>query len=92
MQVLAEMGEGRAVGVAPTDVEVTTRQAADLLNVSEAYVVGLIEKGEVPVVRTLGDQQRLPLADVLDHRDRTRADRLEALRVLTVLDQDHGLR
>jgi excisionase family DNA binding protein len=90
-QVLLEMGNGRAVSVAPTDVEITTQQAADLLNVSRPYLVGLVEKGELPV-RKVGNQRRLPLADVLEYKARTRANRLEALRELTALDQELGLR
>jgi excisionase family DNA binding protein len=91
VQLLNEMGNGRAVSVAPTDVEITTQQAADLLNVSRPYLVGLVEKGELPV-RMVGNQRRLPLADVLEYKARTRANRLEALRELTALDQELGLR
>jgi excisionase family DNA binding protein len=91
VQLLNEMGNGRAVSVAPSDVEITTQQAADLLNVSRPYLVGLVEKGELPV-RMVGNQRRLPLADVLDYKARTRANRLEALRELTALDQELGLR
>ena len=65
--------------MAPSDVEVTTQHAADLLNVSRAYLVGLIDKGELPV-RKVGNQRRLPLADVFEYKDPTRANRLEALR------------
>ena len=91
LQVLTELGNGRAVSVAPTDVEITTQQAADLLNVSRPYLIGLVEKGELPV-RKVGNQRRLPLADVLEYKARTRANRLEALRELTALDQELGLR
>ncbi len=91
LQLLTELGKGRAVSVAPTDVEITTQQAADLLNVSRPYLVGLVEKGELPV-RKVGNQRRLPLADVLEYKARNRANRLEALRELTALDQELGLR
>ena len=91
LQLLTELGNGRAVSVAPTDVEITPQQAADLLNVSRPYLVGLVEKGELPV-RKVGNQRRLPLADVLEYKARTRANRLEALRELTALDQELGLR
>lgn len=53
--------------------------------------MGLVEKGELPV-RKVGNQRRLPLADVLEYKARTRANRLEALRELTALDQELGLR
>jgi excisionase family DNA binding protein len=91
LQILNELGNGRPVSVAPTDVEITTQQAADLLNVSRPYLVGLVEKGELPV-RKVGNQRRLPLADVLEYKARNRANRLEALRELTALDQELGLR
>ena len=55
------------------------------------YLVGLVEKGELPV-RKVGNQRRLPLADVLEYKARTRANRLEALREMTALDQELGLR
>ena len=79
------------MSVAPTDVEITTQQAADLLNVSRPYLVSLVEKGELPV-RKVGNQRRLPLADVLEYKARNRANRLEALRELTALDQELGRR
>ena len=91
LQVLTELGNGRAVSVAPTDIEITTQQAADLLNVSRPDLVDLVNKGELPV-RKVGNQRRLPLADVLEYKARTRDNRLEVLRELTALDQELGLR
>ena len=90
-QMLEEMGKGNAVTVVPTDAEITTQQAADLLNVSRPYLVGMIDKGELPA-RMVGNQRRLPLADVLAYKAANRAKRLEALRELTELDQELGLR
>ena len=62
LQLLDEMGKGHAITVVPTDAEITTQQAADLLNVSRPYVIGLIEKGDLPV-RMVGNQRRMPLAE-----------------------------
>ena len=90
MQLLEEMGNGRAVTVVPTEAEITTQQAADLLNVSRPYLVGMIDKGELPA-RMVGNQRRLPLADVLAYKTANRAKRLEALREMTAIDQELGL-
>ena len=91
VDILANMAEGNAVSIVPIHAELTTQQAADFLSVSRPYLVGLVNKGELPV-RKVGNQRRLPLADVLDYKARTRANRLEALRELTALDQELGLR
>lgn len=89
--VLRELGAGKAVTVLGDDAEITTQEAADLLNVSRPYLVGLIEKGELPA-RKIGPRRRLLLADVLRYRTETKAKRREALRDLAALDQELGLR
>jgi excisionase family DNA binding protein len=89
--VLRKLGEGRAVTVLGHDAEVTTQEAADLLNVSRPYLVGLVEKGELPA-RRVGPRRRLLLADVLTYRTETKTRRREALRELAALDQELGLR
>ena len=90
-QMLEEMGKGHAVTLLPTEAEITTQQAAELLNVSRPFLVGMIEKGELPA-RMVGNQRRLPLADVLAYKAANRAKRLEALREMTEIDQELGLR
>ena len=74
----------------PVEIELTTQHAADLLNVSRPYVVGLVEDGTLPA-RMVGNQRRLPLKDVLAYKAATRARRRDTLRELAVLDQELGL-
>jgi excisionase family DNA binding protein len=89
--MLKEMGAGNAVTLVPVEAEITTQQAADLLNVSRPYVVGLIDKGVLPA-RLVGNQRRLPLKDVLVYKAEEHAKRLDALEELSALDQELGLR
>lgn len=91
MDILNELGAGCAVTIVPVEAEITTQQAADLLNVSRPYVVGMIEKGTLPA-RLVGNQRRLPLKDVLAYKAENHAKRREALRELAALDQELGLR
>jgi excisionase family DNA binding protein len=74
----------------PFAEEITTQQAADLLNVSRPFLESMIDKGELPA-RMVGDQRRLPLKDVLAYRQDNRAKRLGTLKELVAHDQELGL-
>jgi excisionase family DNA binding protein len=78
------------VTLVPLEAEITTQQAAELLNVSRPFVVGMIDKGTLPA-RMVGNQRRLPLKDVLAYKAENRAKRRETLRDLAALDQKLGL-
>jgi excisionase family DNA binding protein len=63
-EVLRELGRGNAVTVVPSQSELTTQQAADILNVSRPYVVKLLEEGRIPY-RTVGPRRRIRFADLM---------------------------
>jgi len=88
--ILKETAAGHAVALVPIEEEITTEQAAKLLNVSRPYLVGMIEKGVLPA-RLVGNQRRLPLKDVLAYKAANRAKRRETLRELAAFDQELGL-
>jgi excisionase family DNA binding protein len=90
VDILKETAAGNAVTLLPFREEITTQQAAELLNVSRPYVVGMIDKGQLPA-RMVGNQRRLPLKDVLAYRAENRAKRRAALDELAALDQELGL-
>jgi excisionase family DNA binding protein len=90
-EMLKEMGAGNAVTLVPVEAEITTQEAAELLNVSRPYVVGLIDKGVLPA-RMVGNQRRLPLKDVLVYKAEKYEKALEALEEISAIDQELGLR
>ena len=65
--VMAHLAEGRAVSVMPEDAELTTKQAADVLNVSRPYLVQLLKDRKVPH-HMAGTHRRVLLRDVLAYR------------------------
>ena len=88
--ILAEMAKGNAVTLIPIHAELTTQQAADLLNVSRPHLVSLIENGTLPA-RKVGTHRRVPFRDLMEYKHKTKALRLKALEELSALDQELGL-
>jgi excisionase family DNA binding protein len=88
--ILRETAAGNALTLMRAEPEVTTQQAADLLNVSRPFLVGLVESGKLPA-RKVGKHRRLPLRDVLAYKAETFAKRSAALDELAAYDQELGL-
>jgi excisionase family DNA binding protein len=90
MDMLKATEAGNALSLVPFEAEVTTQQAADLLNVSRPFLVGLVENGTLPV-RMVGKHRRLSLRDVLDYKSDQFTRREKALDEIVAIDQEYGL-
>ncbi|AJQ97451.1 excisionase family DNA-binding protein [Gynuella sunshinyii] len=87
LDVLSEISKGNAISLIPHHQEISTQEAANLLNVSRPFLVGLLEKDEIPF-RKVGTHRRVLLTDVLAYRDSTKQQRTEALDELAALSQE----
>jgi excisionase family DNA binding protein len=76
--VAEELERGNGVSVLPLHRQLTTGEAAQLLNVSRPHVVTLLERGELPFEK-VGTHRRVRLADVLAYRQALDVRRREAL-------------
>jgi excisionase family DNA binding protein len=90
LDVLADLAEGRTVSIADADKELTTREAAELLNVSRPYLTRLLKDGEIPSHK-VGSHHRVYRRDVLTYKAQRQKESEEAMDDLTKLSQELGL-
>ncbi|WP_304308348.1 helix-turn-helix domain-containing protein [Pseudacidovorax intermedius] len=81
VDILSELAEGNAVKVVPIHAELTTQEAADMLNVSRPHLVKLLESGTLPFHKA-GKHRRVRFADLMAYKsaqERTSAAAMEEL-------------
>lgn len=89
-RIIPILSQGDAVAVVPIHKDLTTRQAADLLNVSRPFLIKLLDEGEIPYTK-VGTHRRIRLQDVAAYKADRDVKRGEALAQLTRMSQDLGL-
>ena len=88
--VLANMAKGKTTTVIQNEAELTTQQAAALLNVSRPFLVKLIEDNHIPF-RKVGSHRRVRIADLMTYKKRIDEARLKSLDKLAKKSQELGL-
>lgn len=88
-RIVQVMSMGDSITVVPVGKEVTTQQAAALLNVSRQYLVRLLDEGRMPFRRT-GKHRRVRVEDVLAFKQARDSERRKGLRELSELTQELG--
>ena len=88
--ILEHMANGKAISIIPADAEITTQQAADMLNVSRPHVVKLLEEKKLPFHK-VGTHRRIKLKDLETYRTGMEKEREEALTELAKQAQELDL-
>ena len=85
--ILSFMAAGKAISLIPADSELSTQQAADMLNVSRPHIVKLLEQGIIPFKKA-GSHRRILLEDLLKYSDQQKALRAKSLKALAEQAQE----
>lgn len=89
-QILSAMAAGVPVSVIPAHAELTTQQAADLLNVSRPHVIKLLEQGEIEY-RLVGTHRRVLASSVRAFKESSERSQTAAADDLARLTEEMGL-
>lgn len=89
-RVLDELARGKALQLIAYPKDLTTQQAADILNVSRTYLLRLLDQGELPYIK-VGTHRRVKLQDVLEYRARRSRQRQESLAKMARMAQELGV-
>lgn len=68
IEILQAMAAGRGVTLVPENAELTTVQAAQLLNVSRPFLIKLLENGTIPYHK-VGTHRRVRMEDVMNYKE-----------------------
>ncbi len=90
MDVLEAIAAGRGVSIIPENAELTTVQAAAILNVSRPYLIKLLAEGAIPY-RRVGKHRRILMEDVMTYKNRIDLEREAVLDQLTADAQENDM-
>ncbi|MCY7417813.1 MAG: excisionase family DNA-binding protein [Chloroflexi bacterium] len=90
LRAVHELQRGNGVAILAVGHELTTQQAAESLNVSRPYLIGLLEGGEMPFHK-VGTHRRIRLEDVVAYQEVRRTARTGSRARSSQEAQDLGL-
>jgi excisionase family DNA binding protein len=91
IELLGYLANGDGVVVLPDHAELSTQQAAALLNVSPPYLVQLIDEDQLPVRKVGTHHRHMLLSDLLAYKRRDDAHREAVMQELADETQALGL-
>ena len=90
LRILEETARGNAVTLVPVHAELTTQEAADMLNISRPSLIQLLNEGKIEF-RRVGTHRRVRFEEVMQYKRDADAQRRAALDALGAYDQEIGL-
>ncbi len=88
--LLKHLASGKAVTLVPHHIELTTQEAAALLNVSRPYLIGLLDARKIPC-RMVGKHRRIKAEDLFRYMQQEEEERAKVLADLAAEAQELGM-
>lgn len=85
--IIQNMAEGKTITIVPSNSELSTQQAADMLNVSRPHLVKLLEAKKIPF-KKVGSHRRILLNDIIEYKEQQAKQRATQLDFLSNQAQD----
>lgn len=89
-EILGNMAKGKSITLIPSDAEVSTQQAADIMNVSRPHLVKLLEQGDIQF-RKVGTHRRIMLKHLVAYESKLKRNRDRKLNFLAKQAQELNL-
>ncbi len=90
LDILEAMSAGKGITLIPENTELTTVQAADMLNVSRPFLIKLLEEGTIPY-RKVGKHRRIRIEDVMIYKNAIDQEREDVLDQLVADAQEYNM-
>jgi excisionase family DNA binding protein len=90
VRILEEMARGNAVTLIPVHAELTTQEAADMLNISRPSLIQLLDEGKIDY-RKVGTHRRIRFESFMQYKRHADAERRAVLDELAAYDQELGI-
>ncbi len=88
--ILENMAEGKSITLIPSEAEISTQQAAEMLNVSRPHLVKLLEEGKIPF-KKVGTHRRIELKHLIDYEKKLKENQKQKLAQLAQQAQELNL-
>jgi excisionase family DNA binding protein len=89
-QAVQAMASDQAVSIVRYNRELTTQQAANILNVSRPFLVKLLDEGAIPYIK-VGSHRRIQLKDLMIYKEHRDSKRRKLLDQLIEMTEEAGL-